>query len=197
MAVGIRRLFDDAKAGLDRLSARERLMVGGLAATFVVLVTFGFGYWLVMELDELKEDNAAKQTALKEIQRLKHQYLERRRRNASVRSQLSPTPLELNTYVEQAASLAGVKIDESSEATAASVEGYSQRGIQIKMHKVSISQLATLLKKLEGTTTHIVQITKLEVTTRWKKHEELDVTMVVTTYQRETSADAKKEAARS
>ena len=95
---------------------------------------------------------------------------------------MSRTPLELNRFVETAASAVGVSIAESSEVSPVDIERYTQRGVEIKLRKVRIDQLAKLLKELESSP-HIVQITRLNVSTRWNEHDELDVEMVVSTFE--------------
>ncbi len=69
---------------------------------------------------------------------------------------------------------------------------YDQLGLRIKVRKIKIGELATLLKRLESSPKHIVQVTELEIKTRWKHHEELDVELVVSTFQRAKPKDPKK-----
>jgi len=174
--------LDDLKGSLERLSTRERLMLGGLASAFVVGVIVVLSYIIVSGLEELEEKNTATRQALRELSLNRGCYLEHRNRVAQLEARLSRT-LELNRFVETAASAVGVSIAESSEIAPVDVDHYTQRGVEIKLRKVKIEQLAQLIKELEGSP-QIVQITQISVTTRWNQHIDLDVEMVVSTFER-------------
>lgn len=175
--------IDDLKSSLERLSPRERMMLGGLGAAFVVGVVVIVGYIILSGLEEIEENNGAMRIALKDLEQNRECYLAHRRRTAQLEVRMSRTPLELNRFVETAASAVGVSIAESSEIAPVAVDRYTQRGVEIKLRKVTIEQLAKLIKELENSP-HIVQITRLNVNTRWNQHEDLDVEMVVSTFER-------------
>jgi hypothetical protein len=171
------------------------MMIGGLGVTFVICVIFILGYLVVSSLEEIEEDNAAARTALKNLDKFKECYTTQRRRTAQLEARIPQTPLELNRIVESAASAVGVSIAESAEVNPTNVDSYVQRGVEIKLRKITLDQLARLMKELEGRP-HIVQITELSVNTRWGQHEDLDVEMVVSTFQKNPEAgedaDSKK-----
>ena len=96
---------------------------------------------------------------------------------------MSRTPLDLNRFLETSASAVGVSIAESGDMSPITGEKFTQRGVEIKLRKVTIVQLAKLLKELESSP-HIVQITRLSVNARWNQHQDLDVEMVVSTFER-------------
>lgn len=183
MANGIGSRIDDLKSSLERLSTRERLMIGGLGIALVVGVIVVVGYIILSGLEEIEENNAAMRTALADLDRNRECYMLQRQRNAQLEVRIRPTPLELNRFVETAASTVGVSISESGEISPVEIDRFTQRGVEIKLRKVTIEQLAKLLKELEGSP-HIVQITRLNVNTRWNQNKDLDVEMVVTTYER-------------
>lgn len=184
MAKGLKAKVEDLKLSFERMSARERLLVGGLGAVVLALVAVGAGYLVWSKLDDLAARNVAMRQALSDLDTHKDGYLDTQRRQAALKLAIPETPLELNTYVDQAASAVGVKIDESSEVQPAEGTRYTQRGLQIKLRKLNLSQLASLLKQLESSTTHVVQVTELTVYTRWNKHEEVDAELVVSTYEK-------------
>jgi type II secretory pathway component PulM len=175
--------LEDLKGSLERLSPRERVMLGGLAATFVIGVIVVVGYIIVSGLEELEEKNSATRQALKDLAENRACFLAHRQRTAQIEVRMSRTPLELNRFVETAASAVGVSIAESSEVSPVDIDRYTQRGVEIKLRKVKIEELAKLMKELENSP-HIVQITRLNVSTRWNEHSELDVEMVVSTFER-------------
>lgn len=184
MANGLKAKVEDLKLSFERMSGRERAMVGGLGSVVVLLIMMGIGYLIWSKLDDVSARNVAMRQALTDLERYKDDFLDAQRRKAALKLAIPDTPLELNTYVDKAASAVGVKIDESSEVQPAEGTRYTQRGLQIKLRKLNLSQLASLLKQLESSTTHVVQITELTVYTRWNKHEEVDAELVVSTYEK-------------
>lgn len=183
--MALKRRVEDLKASFERLSTRERRMVGALGGSVVLLLGLGIAYWIWSSLDEMRAENLAIRQAVRDLEKHKDRYLQRERQMAALRAAIPETALELNSYVEKAASGAGVKIDESSAATETPVGArYTQRGLEIKLRKITVAQLAKLLKRLEGSSTHLVRITELSIHTRWNKHDELDVELVVSTYER-------------
>jgi type II secretory pathway component PulM len=190
--------LDDLKGSLERLSPREKLMLGGLGAVFVVGVVVVVGYIILSGLEEIEEKNSATREALKKLVENRTCYAEHRNRERQLDIRLSRPALELNRFVETAASAVGVSIAESTEISPVDVDRYTQRGVEIKLRKVQIDQLAKLIKELEASP-HIVQITQMNVTTRWGQHSDLDVEMVVSTYEKRSTpapSDKKKKGRR-
>lgn len=195
MAGKLTTRLEDLKASLERLSGRERMMLGGLAAAFVVGVVVVVGYIIFSGLEEIEEKNDAIRTALKNLAENRTCYMEHRQRTAQIEVRMSRTPLELNRYVETAASAVGVSIAESTEISPVDLDRFRQRGVEIKLRKVSIEQIGKLIKELESSP-HIVQVTRLNVSTRWNQHSELDVEMVVSTFERRKTSPGGEEPAR-
>jgi hypothetical protein len=186
LASGIGNRIDDLKGSMERLSTRERMMIGGLGLAVVLGLIVVVGYIILSGLEEIEESNVAMRTALKELEKNRECYMVQRRRTAQLEVRMSRSSLELNRFVETAASTVGVNIAESDEVSPVEIDRYIQRGVEIKLRKVTLDQLAKLIKQLEGSP-NIVQITRLNVSTRWKQHKDLDVEMVVTTFERNTS----------
>ena len=186
MSNGIGSRIEEFKASFDRLSARERVMVGGLVSVFVVLIILGVGYWIGSGLEEIETRNADTRKALTYLRRHQNTYLQHRRRMAALGVRMGHSPLELNSYVEKAASAVGVTIAESGGISPIPGDRFTRRGVEIKLNRVTIGQLGSLLKTIEDDTAHIVQVTRLAVRTRWNRNQELDVEMVVSTYDRST-----------
>jgi type II secretory pathway component PulM len=183
VAARIGSRIDDLKASLGRLAPRERLMLGGLAAVVGLGLVLGVGLFIQSGLDEIEEHNEAMRLALRDLERNKEAYLVQRQRTAILERRIPQTPIELNRLVETAASSVGVSIAESGESTPIAGERFVQRAVDIKLRKVNIEQLAKLIKALENSP-HIVQVTRLSVNTRWNQHQDLDVEMTVSTYER-------------
>lgn len=160
-------------------------MIGALGAAVVLMLIFGVGFWVSSSVDELREENAEMRRALKAIERKQGTYLQQRREVAALEVRMGHAPLELNTFVEKAAAAVGVSISESGGLSPAEGDGFTRRAIEIKLAKLSVAQLASFLKTLEAEQAHIVQVTQLNVRTRWNRNQELDVEeLVVATYDR-------------
>ena len=175
--------YEDLKGSLERLSPRERVMVGGLAGAVVLAVVVIVGFLILSGLEELEDKNDASRKALKALSKNWSCYQAHRVRMRQLDIRLSRPPLELNRFVETAASTAGVSIAESSEISPVDVDRYTQRAVEIKLRKIKIDQLAKLIKELEASP-HIVQVTQLNVKTRWGQHSDLDVELVVSTFEK-------------
>lgn len=183
MASRIGNRIEEYKTSLGRLAPRERMALAGLGVAVVLVAALGVGYVVYSGLEDLSEQNDAIRGALKDLRTHGAEFVKQRRRMAALEVRMARTPLELNSFLEKAAKKVEVEISESAEVAAVEVDRYVQRGLEVKLRKVSIEQLSKLIKELENSP-HIVQITRLSVNTRWKEHEELDVEMVVTTYDR-------------
>jgi hypothetical protein len=157
-------------------------MLGGLAGAFLLLLMVVVTLIISTGLDEIEDHNAAMRKALSDLERNRECYVTQRHRRVQLEGRMSHS-LELNRFVETAASAVGVEIAESGEIAPVQIERYTQRGVEIKLRKVNIGQLAKLLRELEGSP-GIVQITRLSVNTRWGQSSDLDVEMVVSTFER-------------
>lgn len=184
MSNGIKSRFEDLKTSFERMSARERRMVGALAGVFVGIIVLGVGYWISSSLDEIEEHNQEIRTVLRKIEKNRGEIVAQRQRLAALEVRMGHAPLDLNSYVDKATSAVGVSIAESDETTPVPADQYTRRGLRIRLNKVSISQLGALLKKLEEEQAHIVQVTALSVNTRWNRNQELDIDLEVSTYDR-------------
>jgi len=158
-------------------------MVGGLGAALLLGVVVVASYIIVAGLEEIEENNEAIRRALRDIDENYECYVTQRQRHAQLEVRISRQPLELNRFVETAASAVGVSIAESSEVSPVAMDRFTQRGVEIKLRQVTIEQLAKLIKELENSP-HVVQITRLNVSTRWNQHKDLDVEMVVSAFER-------------
>jgi type II secretory pathway component PulM len=185
VANGIGNKLDDLKASIGRLAPRERMMLTGLGAVVLLFVVGVVAYFIQSGLEEIEEHNDAMRTALRDLEKHKDAYMVQRQRIAALEVRIPQVPIELNRLVETAASSVGVSIAESGEISPVSGERYVQRAVDVKLRKVTIEQLAKLLKALENSP-HIVQVTRLSVATRWNQHQDLDVELTISTYERKT-----------
>jgi type II secretory pathway component PulM len=176
----------------ERLSQRERTMVGALGVTFVLMVTLIVGFLITDGLATLEERNADMRQALRDLDTQRDNYLKMKAKSSQIESRLGQTPTQLQAYLEAATKEAGVEIAESGERAAAPAgKTFVERGVDLRLKPVTIDQLVKFLKAIE-TGRNLVVVTGLEIHTRDDKHEQLDVSVSVSTYQRDTSKNAGK-----
>ena len=186
MALNIRDRIDDMKSSLSRLSPRELLAVGALGITVLLIAATVVGYLVISELEELSERNDSMRKAIKDLHRNGSKYMAQRQRLAALEVRMSRAPLKLNSFVERVAKDVGVEISETGQVNPVESDLFVRRGLEVKLRKIGLKQLAQLIKQLESSP-HIVQITRLSVSARWGEHKDLDVEMVVSTYEKRTN----------
>jgi hypothetical protein len=165
-------------------------MVGALGVTFVVMVTLIVGFFITDGLSTFEERNADMRQALKDLDTHRQAYLNARAKSSQLETRLGRTPVQLGGYLEAAAKESGVDIPESNErAPTAAGKHYVERAVDLRVQRVRLDALAKFLKRIE-TGPNLVVVTALNIKTRDDKHEELDVEMTVSTYER---ASEKKE----
>jgi hypothetical protein len=182
--VNIRNRVEELFSSLNRLSPRERRAVGGLALALLAVVVVGMGYFILSGLEAIELQNESTRKALKDLERYGSQFMVQRRRIAALEVRMARPTLELNSFVEEKAKAVGVTIAESDELSPVEGERYTQRGLEVKLRKIKIDELAKLLKAIEEVP-NIVQVTRLTVNSRWNEHEDLDVEIVVSTFERQ------------
>jgi len=176
--------IDALRDWFERLSQRERTMVSALGVTFVVLVTLIVGFLITDGLSTLEERNAAMRQALRDIETQRDAYLRAKAKTSQLETRLGTGGMQLGGYLEQAAKEAGVEIPESNERPpVAAGKKYVERSVDLRLQKVKIDALAAFLKRIE-TGPNLVIVNSLLVRTRDDRHQELDVEMGVSTYER-------------
>jgi Tfp pilus assembly protein PilO len=177
----------------ERLSARERTMLSALAATFAVMVMIIGGFLVTDGLATLEEHNADARQALRDLETQRDGYLRAKAKAAQLETRMGKTPVQLQGFLEQVGKEVGVEIPESDEQ-AAQPSGKSQfveRSVTLRLKQVTLENLTKFMRGIE-TGPNLVVITELKINTRDDKHQDLEVEMTVTTYDR---ASDKKEKA--
>jgi len=182
--------FNERMQGLrdrwERLSQRERTMVGAMGVTFVVMVTLIVGFLITDGLSSMEERNADMRQALRDLDTQRDKYLLMKAKTAQMETRLGSQPVQLQGYLESAAKEAGVEIPEQSERPVAPAgKKFVQRTVDLRLHAVTLDQLTKFMKAIE-TGKSLVVVTSLAVRTRDDKHQQLDVDMSVSTFEHET-----------
>lgn len=174
--------IEDLKERFERLSARERLAVAALGGVMGLLLLLGIGFWVGSSVDDMEQNTNELRETLALLARHHERFALNQQREQALSRVIPTEPLELNAYVDRAATDVGIKIGESSETKPIEGKRYERRGLAIKLNQVNIAQLVSLIKRLTESPGTLVQVTRLSVNTRWNKHEELDVELEVSTY---------------
>jgi len=176
----------------ERLSQRERTMVGAMGVTFVIMVTLIVGFLITDGLSTMEEHNADMRQALRDLDTQRDNYIRLRAKTAQMETRLGSQPVQLQGYVENAAKEAGVEISDSSDRQAAAAgKKFVERSVALHLKPVTLDQLTRFMKAIE-TGRSLVVVKELEVRTRDDKHEQLDVDMAVSTYDRATDKNTPK-----
>jgi len=188
----LRDRIDAIRDRFERLSQRERTMVGALGITFVVMLTLIVGFLITNGLSSLEESNSDMRQALRDIETQRDGYLKAKAKLSQLETRLGSGNVQLGGFLEQSAKEAGVEITESSERPAvAAGKKYTERSVELRLSKVHIESLANFLKRIE-TGPNLVVVTNLLVRTRDDRHQELDVEITVATYEHAHDKGAKK-----
>ncbi|MDB4970129.1 MAG: hypothetical protein JWN44_5818 [Myxococcales bacterium] len=169
----------------ERLSQRERTMVGAMGVTFVIMVTLIVGFLITDGLSSMDERNAQMRQALRDLDTQRDNYLRMKAKAAQLETRLGSQPVQMQAYLETAAKEGGVEIVESKEQPSAPAgKKFVERTVELRLRAVTLDQLSKFMRAIE-TGKSLVVVTAVNVRTRDDKHEQLDVEMSVTTYERE------------
>jgi type II secretory pathway component PulM len=172
----------------ERLSQRERTMVGAMGVTFVLMITLIVGFLITDGLASMEERNSDMRQALRDLDTQRDVYLRNKAKTAQIETRLGSQPVQLPAYLEAAAKDAGIDIPDQDELPASPAgKKFIERTVHLRLHAVTLEQLTRFMKAIE-TGKSLVVVTQLEVHTRDDKHEQLDVEMWVSTYERERDA---------
>ncbi|MCA9546360.1 MAG: type II secretion system protein M [Myxococcales bacterium] len=195
-----RSVIDRAFDAFDRLSTREKLMVGGLGTA--VLITAVVLVWLLVgkKLQTLEQRNENMRTTLADVQMQKDEYLRAKARLDAWKKRLDDNDLKLVKVMEDEAGKLGFEIEDFKENKRVLTENYRrrkkrngtkdlkdlvERSQTVTIRRVSLEQLATFLSRLEGRR-EPVKVTQLNVAAQSSDRQVLrEVRMTVATYRNE------------
>jgi len=176
----------------ERLSQRERTMVAAMGITFVLMLTLIVGFLITDGLSSMEERNADMRQALRDLDTQRDKYLLMKSKMAQMETRLGTQPVQLQGYVENAAKEAGVEISDSTDRQAvAAGKKFIERTVDLHLKPATLDQLTKFMKAIE-TGRSLVVVKELSVRTRDDKHEQLDIDMAVSTYERDTGKSGVK-----
>ncbi len=193
-------LFD----AFDRLSGREKVMVGGLVGAFMLTVLSII--WLVFssQINALEERNQNAREAMSEVMALKDTYLAQKAKLDAKKSLLDNNDIKLVRLMENEAKRQGIEIDDFKEDKRYITENHRRARPQgdgdapppkirdlvevsqtVTMRRISLEQLSNFLAALQRRP-EPVRVTDLNVSTLTSDRQVLRVVKVkVSTYRNE------------
>jgi len=173
----------------ERLSQRERALIGAMGVTFVITVTLIIGFVVNDGLTTLAQRNSDMRQALRDIETQRDGYLRQKAKLDQLATRLGQAPIQLGGYLEEAAKEAGVQILESNDHPPAPAgKNWTEKSLDLRLSHVQLDQLANFLRRIESGP-HLVVVNALLVRTRDDKHQELDVEMGISTYEKTEKKD--------
>ena len=168
----------------ERMSPRERTLVSAAGATFALMIVIISGFVITDGLATLEERNSDARQALHDLDTQRDNYLRAKAKASQLEARVGHTPVQLQGFLEQVAKESGVEIPESNERAAAPAgKQYMEHSVEIRLKQVTLPTLTKFLKGIENGP-NLVVVTALSVHTRDDKHEDLEVEMTVSTYEK-------------
>ena len=173
------------RARWERLSERERLLSGALMAAGVVVALTLVVFLVGSALGSLEDTNQELRQALRDIEEHRDAYLKVKGKASQMEARLGHGGFQLEGFLEQAATQSDVTILETTERQPLVIANkkYIERAVDLHIRNVKLDALSKFLRRIE-TGPNLVVVMGLKVLTRDDKHEDLDVEMTVSTWER-------------
>ncbi len=183
MALRMRRI-DDWLAALQRLSRREKILLGGLSAALLVFLWAVIGMWISSNLAarerRIGEKSAKLQTIIDHRQKFEEAKEKQKRAQDLMRSGRS---IELSPTVGQAAKQLGIPIGDMKTVTpAVDAEAHViEDKVEVNIPLVTIDRLVDLLQDLERRS-RTVMVRKLRIQNSFREPTQLEVSFTVSNF---------------
>ena len=169
---------------LANLSPRERLLLGGVAGLFALLVVYAA---LVRPVLALRGRAAARvETAEQDIAamtRLRAEYDEVNGRLAAVEQRIAQGPSgNIFTTLESLAKQSAIAVDSMEPQAPQAGTRYRETKVQVVLKGVTLAQMVSYLQGIESAP-QLLSIKSLRVHTRADKPDLLDVTFTVSSFE--------------
>jgi type II secretory pathway component PulM len=175
--------FEALRDRWENMAPREKRLVLALGVAVVASV-FGFiGLQIRSGLNDLDSKNSQTRYALRLIDEHQEEVYAKRDATDNPEHRIPDSAQPLATYLDGIATQVGVTIPESSERPAVTRGKYHELSIDVKLHGVSLDQLAKFLKLVE-TNGQAVVTQRLYVKPYISAHDKLDVELTIAAYEK-------------
>ena len=188
----------------DRLSSREKIMVGSLVCAFIL--TISVVMWMVVggQIDALEQRNESMRSTLAQVNALKGDYLEQKAKLDAIRERLENNPIRLVRLMETEAGHQGIEIEDFKESkrfltnksrqfqkrgntdkSTKTVKELVEESQTVTIRRVTLDQVSSFMAALENRK-EPVKVTKLTISTLNSDRQVLrEIRMTVSTYRYE------------
>jgi general secretion pathway protein M len=177
----LRRLLGDLDGYYQKLTPRERNLVAGAGAGFVVFVVFLITLGFSSAIHRRQNAVDGKTKALAQLGTLASTYAERSR----VRSQLEQrlkNPVRLFTYIDEIAKKQGVDIgDMQDRGSVTGSDKITESLVEFDLNRMTLDRLTQFLNAIEQNP-QMVKIKKIRLRTRLDDPNSVDAALTVAAY---------------
>ena len=181
----ITKKIEDLLAALDRLSRREKYMVGGLALCFVVFVVGLVSFWVSSSLGAMERRITEKTTRLQTVIDMRKQYEEAKRREEEVKRQIQRgRNIDLVATLTNLEKQLGVNIEDLQTRTPGvnPDKGVEEIKVEVNIPHITIDRLVELLEEVERKS-RTIAVRILHVRNNFRDPTQLDVNLTVSNFQ--------------
>jgi type II secretory pathway component PulM len=179
-------LSERARDFWDRISPRERGLVILLGVAAPVVIAIWLGLAIGDGLAKMEAHNDKLRKALVIVADLKARGPQTA--TDDVAANIPPEPIGLETYLSNAATVAGFTLKGVSPRTPVSRNGFTTSSVSLRVSDVNLDQLKKFLQEIETKSKYVV-VTKLEIKHQsFKDKDKLEANLDVSTYARPKAA---------
>ena len=189
--------LDPLYAFLQRLSARERLMLSLMLGAVLVAAVYGLVLDpLLTRQAELRDDFAPKVAELRAVQRMRDRYMSLLQQLVAAEGSVTPDdpadPFQPLKYIETAvaAVVSPTKIKSMEPQVKEMVAGYREEAVDLRLSELSLADIVDLMYRLEKQADRPLRITRLQMKKRPRDPYSFDVSATVSLLKRVPFADA-------
>jgi len=187
--------IEDVLAALNRLSRREKFMVGGLALCFLVFVVVLVSLWVSSSLGAMERRIADKTSSLQSIIDMRQEYEEAKRQEQQITNLIKKgRNIDLVTTLGNLEKQLGINIEDLQTRTPGvnPEKGIEEAKVEVNIPHITVDRLVDLLEEVERKSKTIA-VRVLRVRNNFRDPTQLDVSMTVSNFQlmREQEVPAK------
>ncbi len=168
-----------------KLSRRERNVLIGAAAFLLVLGLYLLVDSSVQRYHLLEKKIVTKKAEIRQISRLRAEYLEAHRQLANIKKQLDrgKKGFSILSFIEDLAKKENMRenIGSVKPKKMPLNDAYEEHLVEIHMENVSLPDLVDFIYRIEHSG-HLLKVKRLRIKTRYDNRDLLNVTLQVTTY---------------
>ncbi|MBN2494040.1 MAG: type II secretion system protein M [Deltaproteobacteria bacterium] len=177
--------IENLMAGWQRLSQRERLMVGGVAVALVAFIGFFVHMWFSSSLTSMDKQIAGLTEKLQTIIDMRSEYEAAKQEQKLAQARMRKgAQIDLKATVEHQAEQLGVHI-EDMKTSAPNVDTESrikENRVTVNIELITIDRLVDFLAGIERSSS-TVAVRKLRVKNSFKQPDHLEVSFTVSNFQ--------------